>query len=325
MTRQNNIHTTCFTLGLSFILSINCIAMGNRQIGPGFKLDLEKLREVDPSLIVGKRVALLQLSMKHPRGISTGSDNNIYVVGDKLLLNLGPDGKETYRKELSSEPFCISVDDEAIYIGMKDHVEVFSHSGELRAKWKTLEKRPYITSIAVGDEFVFIADAGNRTVHKYSRSGELLGEIKCGTDACKQSGYIVPSPYFDVDIDPSGSLWVVNPGNHTLENYRHNGELISSWGKHSVNIDGFCGCCNPSHMAIRKDGSFITAEKGLVRVKLHGPTGKLKGVIAAPAEFPQKALGLDVTIDSDGRILVLNPQRQVIHVYELTDKPGATR
>ena len=63
-----------------------------------------------------------------------------------------------------------------------------------------------------------------------------------------------------------GLLRVVNPGRHRIEAYTFDGDLEFSWGKVSVGIEGFCGCCNPVNFAILSDGSFITCEKGLTRV-----------------------------------------------------------
>jgi len=100
-----------------------------------------------------------------------------------------------------------------------------------------------------------------------------------------------------------------------VENYRADGTPVSSWGQASMRVEGFCGCCNPSHLAVRRDGSFITSEKGLVRVKLYGPTGEFRGVVAPPDAFDEGTVGLDLAADADGDVLVLDAVRRQIRVF----------
>jgi len=122
-------------------------------------------------------------------------------------------------------------------------------------------------------------------------------------------GFIIPSPYFDIAIGRDGELWVVNSGMHQLESYDKEGNQISSWKKTSMRLDGFSGCCNPSHIAILPNGSFVTSEKGIERVKIHEPSGKFKSVVAAPQQFEKGTRGLDLAIDSENRIIILDPKK----------------
>jgi hypothetical protein len=83
-----------------------------------------------------------------------------------------------------------------------------------------------------------------------------------------------------------------------------------------MQIEGFCGCCNPSHLAILADGSFVTSEKGLPRVKIYNRLGQLVSVVAGPEQFDDDAVGLDLAIDSDNKIFVLYPKKKTVRVYE---------
>ncbi|MBM3243119.1 hypothetical protein FJZ31_43220, partial [Candidatus Poribacteria bacterium] len=47
----------------------------------------------------------------------------------------------------------------------------------------------------------------------------------------------------------------------------------------SMDIDGFCGCCNPVNFAMLPDGRFVTCEKGLPRVKIYDADGTFSGVV----------------------------------------------
>jgi sugar lactone lactonase YvrE len=208
------------------------------------------------------------------------------------------------------------VDDEGtVFAGMQDHVEVFSKDWK-KTVWVPPGEKAYLTSIAVDDRYVYVADAGSRRVWRYNKAGGEPLEIGKKDWANGVRGFFIPSPFFDIDSGTDGSLWAVNPGYHALENYRPDGMPISMWEKSSFTIEGFSGCCNPSHFALMPDGSFVTAEKGLPRVKIHNLDGSLRCVVAAPVQFDDGVTGLDVAVDGEGRIYVLDPSRGAVRIFE---------
>lgn len=82
-----------------------------------------------------------------------------------------------------------------------------------------------------------------------------------------------------------------------------------------MEIEGFCGCCNPSHFAIREDGSFVTSEKGIPRIKVYDRLGRLASVVAGPDSFDEGTVGLDLALDSAQRVLVLDPARRAVRIF----------
>jgi hypothetical protein len=130
-------------------------------------------------------------------------------------------------------------------------------------------------------------------------------------------GFIVPSTFFDVEIGADGLLRVANTGRHRVETYTVDGDLEFSWGRAGAAIANFCGCCNPINIELLPDGSVVTFEKGLARVKVYSAQGELSSVVAGPeafadptnrkCEFADCSLGgLDGAVDSQGRIHVLD-------------------
>jgi len=290
-----------------------CFGMGNRaELGQSFAYPVEDYRKVDPALIRYTEVEGLLPTIGKLSALAIAPDGKIYVGGENGV-EVFPD--RTIRP-LDGTPRCLAVDDEGtLFAGMQDHVEFFSRDWK-KSVWPSPGEKAYLTSIAVDDRYVYVADAGGRRVLRYGKPGGTPVEIGAKNEATGVRGFYIPSPFFDLDIGTDGSLWVVNPGYHVLENYTSNGRLISSWGKGSFTIEGFIGCCNPANFALMPDGSFVTAEKGVPRVKIYNLDGSMRCVVAAPDQFDEGAAGLDVAADRQGRIYVLDPVRGKIRIFE---------
>lgn len=139
--------------------------------------------------------------------------------------------------------------------------------------------------------------------------------------------FVVPSPYFPIAMGPDGLLRVSNPGAHRVEAFTLDGHLELAWGKPSERIEGFCGCCNPAHLAVLPDGRIVTAEKGIPRVKVYSAEGTFEGVVAGPESLsPNLAAATEtredlrlhpvsVAADSRGRILVLDPVARCVKIF----------
>ena len=64
------------------------------------------------------------------------------------------------------------------------------------------------------------------------------------------------------------------------------------------------------------DGSFVSSEKGLERIKIHTPSGDFKTVVAGPDSFIEGTTGLDLAVDSKDKIYVLDPVKEIVRVFE---------
>ena len=103
-------------------------------------------------------------------------------------------------------------------------------------------------------------------------------------------------------------------------------DLVTSWYRPSMSVDGFCGCCNPVHIAFRDDGSLVTGEKGLARVKLYDVTGTFAGLVAGADSFPEARVASlscdedtpvqDLAVDARNRVLVLDPYDKSVRIFE---------
>ena len=310
---------------------------GGGALGLRFRYDLAKFRKVDPKLIICKEVTRdrIKTPLAEPRGIAVGPDGTTYIVGDQDLLILTPRTGSMVQTSLSASPRCLAVGpDGDIYVGMTDHVQVFSSTTEMKTRWDILRHTSILTSIAVTDQDVFVADAGGHVVLRYDKSGKLLGRIGRKDPARNVPGFVIPSAYFDIAVAPDGLLRVANPGMHRIEGYTAEGDFeLEPWGKNGTDINKFCGCCNPVNFALLPDGSFVTVEKGLTRVKIYDPEGAFVGVVAAPKHFSRHDEigagrgsdlgGLDVAVDAQGRILILDPLTSEVRVFIRKKTRGA--
>jgi hypothetical protein len=220
--------------------------------------------------------------------------------------------------DLDKTPTCLAVDlDSTVYVGLWDHVEVFDAKGARTAVWEKPGPTAWLTSVAIAEKDVYAADFGDKTVIRYDKAGKIQGRLGEPGKSEGTGKYEIPSPYFDVAVDSKGTPWVAHTGRRLLETYNPDGSLARAWGQSGPQIEKFSGCCNPSHFTLRKDGSFVTAEKGLVRVKIHAADGSLVGVVAAAKDFEKGIHGLDLAVDSKDRILVADPGTSSVRIYSL--------
>ena len=288
-----------------------------RGQGNPFEYDIEDFKKSGTALVHYTEVGQIRIELRFVSGVSVGPDDRIYVSGGDSLLIFNGDGILHSTISKVGSAYCLFVDkNHDLYLGMDDHVEVYDRRGEKKSSWESLGEEAIITSITVSEDNVFVADAGNLIVWKFNKSGNRLKRIGEKDEARDVPGFIIPSPFFDVAMDPDGFLWVANTGRHSLENYTQDGGFRTSWGEFSMEIEGFCGCCNPSHFAILEDGSFVTSEKGIARVKVYNRIGELVSVVAPPDQFSEGTVGLDLAVDSSQRVYVLDPWQKLVRIFE---------
>lgn len=318
------------------VVRLDTTAKKGSGLGKEFIYDIKNLVKIDPNLILYKEPAPpIVTGFKSARGIAVSPENHFYVVGDKAIRVFSQNGDLLKEISLNDVPRCLAVTGNGkIYIGLKDHVEVYDTQGKRLASWQSLGNKAVLTSIAVWNPpsqepgKVFVADAGNRVVIHYDTNGNLVNYIGRKDRDRGIPGFIIPSPYFDLAVAKDGLLRVVNPGRHRIEAYTFGGDLEFWWGKFLTSLEGFTGCCNPVNFAILDDGSFVTCEKGLIRVKLYDPEGNFAGVVAGPEQLAQcggshicylpekcQAGGFDVAVDKQGRIFVLDTLKNVVRIF----------
>lgn len=279
--------------------------------------ELESLRKVDPRYLTYREAAKIATGMENPRGIATSPDGALFVVGDRALMRDEGRGVKQVTTPLEGTPTCVTLGrDDHLYLGMTDHVEVYAKDGKRLAVWQSVGAGAHITAMAVTEKDVWIANSAGRVIVHCDLQGRVIGQLGEKNEAEGYPGLIVPSPHLDVAPAPGGNLYVTNPGMHRVETHTPEGKLLSFWGASSSALDSFCGCCNPTDIALLPDGRFITSEKGIPRVKVYSASGQFQEVVAGPDAFASSTMGLDLAVAADGSVLVLDPKAKVVHIFQ---------
>lgn len=288
---------------------------GRNQNNP-FEYNIDNFKNIDKSLLTYKEEEPIKIDYKDYFSITIDTKDQLYVSVDKKILVFDKQNNQLFTFDIDESAYCLDSDYKGnLYLGMADHVEIYDKAGVKKDSWNSLGTEAILTSIAVAEDYIYVADAGNLVVWKYDKLGKVMGEIGRKDEKKDLPGFVIPSPFFDVEIDPDGFLWAANTGRHSLENYTKDGGLRTSWGIPSMSIEGFAGCCNPSHFVILENGSFVTAEKGIVRIKVYNILGKLESVVAGPDEFTEGTVDLDLAIDSKQRIFTLDHKQKAVRIF----------
>ena len=255
-----------------------------------FAYDVSHLQVTDPKLIAYEEKSRLKAPHAEAKRIAIGADDTLYVCSGNYLTTMKLGG-ERHLEIAASEPTrCSGVaKDGTIYLGLRDHIEVFDAKGQRKAIWESPGKKPWLTGIAVAVNDVFVADAGNRVILRYDKSGKLIRRIGEKDKDRNILGFVIPSPFMEVELARDGLLRVNNPGRHRMELYTTDGDFEGSWGVTTMGINGFCGCCNPINFTLLPDGKYVTCEKGLPRVKIYSATGEFESVVAGVESFSENA------------------------------------
>ena len=288
----------------------------DQQPANPYAYNIDSFTRVDTALIMYRESRDLKINLEEPVGISL-RENRLFVVGDQKLQIIEPTGRLVQEVNLDQKPTCVYVSDKNILIGYRKSLLLLNREGVKITEWSSnsFSDSTVITSIAEQSGIVFVADAGKRIVRKFNLEGKPMGEIEGKSGNDQIHGFIIPSPYFALAFNASGELWVVNPGKHTLENYTVEGKLRTWWEATSIKIEGFSGCCNPAHFAFLPDGSFVTSEKGVVRIKTYKPSGEFANVVAAPSKFKEEGHAPDLAVDDQGTIYALDLDKKMIRLF----------
>lgn len=236
------------------------------------------------------------------------SDGRIYLGGDSYVSNYSHDLSRIWITKTPQKINSLAFYGDTLYASSDEMIYLLSTSGKIISEWGPYEAGSIITSVTASKSMVAFADAGVKRVFILDKKGEVLTMIG-------QSGnhFIVPSPYFDVALFGEKTLFIANTGQRRIETWTTDGHFIESFGYAGTAPDAFCGCCNPAHFTVIPDG-FITAEKGLNRIKKLSPDGKFTEYVSSINNFTP-SVPLDIA-SPDGKIIyAANPADSKLYIF----------
>jgi hypothetical protein len=321
-------------VGTYALVRLDSWGNGNGKSPERFKLKILDQIEIPEDLLAYSESRRINVSLKIPTAVATAQDGDVYVIGDNAVEMIRPDDSRSVFT-LNTAPTCLAVveDDDStprrIYVGGGRRITVLDEKGEVIEQWPQIHAKSILTAMTVAGDNIFVADAGQKLVLRYDRSGKLIGTIGETDLERPMPGFVIPSPHFDLAAAPDAELLhVANPGMRRVEAYNYDGELQTYWGREGPRLADFFGCCNPAHLTLMDDGKFITSEKGIPRIKVYTETGELLHVVAGPNELgvPAGALGdargnqqervFDIAVDQAGKVLVLDSRQRQVIVFE---------
>ncbi len=240
--------------------------------------------------------------------VATSDNGTVYLGGESFILCYSPDLNLQWEYRTEMPVTALAVSGNSVYAAVQATILVLDLTGKKTEEWGPFENNAMITSLTANGLYVAFADAANKTVYVLDKKGVVRSFIgKSGEP------FIIPSYYFDVALGVDNIIYIANTGNRRIERMNIEGKMLNFFGKPGIEPDAFCGCCNPSHFAIIP-GGFITAEKGINRIKILDKNGEFVEFVSSVNNFV-RPLPLDIA-SPDGKVIYgANPADSKLYVF----------
>jgi len=240
--------------------------------------------------------------------VTVSPDGMIFLGGDSFVKALTNDLNELWDLESEAKITALSVSGDTVFASTAETILLVSASGKLITEWGPYEGNSMITSVSASGKHVAFADAGNKRIFILDKKGEvqkMMGQA--------DEKFVIPSPYFDVALSDN-LMFAANTGNRRIETWDLDGTKISEFGKSGTAPGAFCGCCNPSHFSVIPQG-FVTAEKGINRIKIFDRNGEFKEFVSSQNDFIQ-SIPLDVASVDSKTIYAVNSVDNTLYIFK---------
>jgi hypothetical protein len=166
----------------------------------------------------------------------------------------------------------IVVSDNLIYLLFPTSIKVYSPEGREVKAWEACSDNSNYCSLTLSSGFVFVTDADNKNICKYTTDGNFVKFIQ------SPRGFVIPNFSFDIDTW-NDTIYCVNAGRQQIETYTTDGDFIASFGHPGGQPGAFSGCCNPVYILFTPEGDILTSEKGNPRVCVFEKNGRFKNLL----------------------------------------------
>ncbi len=170
------------------------------------------------------------------------------------------------------------------------------------------------------DGFVYVADAGNHRIQKFTPEGEFVTawgyEGGCGEAHLPPGTFCEP---WGVAVGPDGSVYVADTWAHRVQKFTPDGVFLAGWGTYGEATVGqgpavFYG---PRDVAVGPDGRVYVSDTGNKRVQVFDPEGVFLrdwgGGGSGPGQLDEP---VGLAFGPDGRIYVADSWNYRMQVLE---------
>jgi hypothetical protein len=245
--------------------------------------------------------------------VAVSENGDIYLGGESYLSSYNQHLSDLWHLKMPAKITAVTVKGDTIYAATQETIFLVSTQGIIISEWGPYEINSIITSISAGNEYIVFADAGTKRVFVLGKSGEVVSMM-----GQSEHKFIIPSPYFDVALSGE-DIYVANTGRRRIEKWSTDGMLLGHFGEAGTAPGAFCGCCNPAHFAVMPMG-FITAEKGINRLKILGAEGDFIEFVSSRNEFIA-SIPLDIASIDGKTIYAVNPADSKLYVFKRKNPP----
>jgi DNA-binding beta-propeller fold protein YncE len=240
--------------------------------------------------------------------VAVSPDGMIFLGGDSFVKAVTNDLNEVWNLETEEKITALSLSGDTLFASTTETILLVSASGKLINEWGPYEGNSMITSISTSGKNVAFADAGNKRIFILDKKGEVQMMIGQADEK-----FVIPSPYFDAALSDN-LMFVVNTGNRRIETWGLNGRKITEFGEPGTAPGAFCGCCNPAHFAVIPQG-FVTAEKGINRIKILDRNGEFVEFVSSQNDFVE-SIPLDVASVDGKTIYAANSVDSTLYIFK---------
>jgi hypothetical protein len=243
------------------------------------------------------------------KAVTVSKEGSVFVGGDSWVGCYNNELNLVWNLITPKPVTSLSISGDSLFASTQETIIILSLKGEIKGEWGPFDNNTIITSVTANKAFVAFADAGNKIVCVLKKNGDMKSIIGKSNEP-----FIVPSPYFDVALTADNSLYIANTGNRRIEKRTIGGELLGYFGQPGTDPDAFCGCCNPAHFVVTGDG-FVTAEKGINRIKVLNADGKFREFVSSENKF-LASIPLDLAYADVETIYAANPADHKLYIFK---------
>lgn len=242
------------------------------------------------------------------KAVTVTPNGNIFAGGSSFIVSYNSELNKIWQIEMPGKIAALTINGDTLFAASEELIYLVSPEGKIISEWGPYEAKCLITSLSSNKDYLAVADAGNKIAFIIRKDGEVSSMI-----GHSEEKLLIPSPYFDVCLTEDNKLYLAHTGKHRIEKWDIDGKFISSFGEPGSDPGEFCGCCNPAHFTLIP-GGFISAEKGINRIKILGETGEFIEYVSSVNGFVPSA-PLDIVSAGGEKIYGANPSDSKLYVF----------